>query len=229
MADDQGIYELRRQLLAEWLVEYGEAKQDFAARIGVSPSYLTRLLSMPEQKGHKNIDTDIAQRIELALDRDGQMLNPQIRELRTQISERGGEEAGNTTPYSRSTRDVKSGSIDELPLLSWGMIDRIGMKNKEIQGMAFVKLGFASGQWDAEIDKIVQVPDMALAPRFEMGDYLVMRPVNEGEAIAPGRMPVLVRLPDGAHALTAYNALQVALNKLTVVAVCMQFFSPPPP
>lgn len=227
MTDDQGIYELRRQLLAEWLVEYGGTKQDFAARIGVSPSYLTRLLSRSEQKGHKNIDTDIAQRIELALDRDGQMLNPQIRELRTQIDGGGAEEAPNTTPNPRSTPGVKSGPIDQLPLLSWGMIDRIGMPNKEIQGMAFVKLGFASGHWDADIDKIVQVPDMALAPRFEMGDYLVMHPVVPGETIAPGRLPVLVRMPDGAHALTTYNALQVALNNLTVVAVCRQFFSPP--
>lgn len=156
--------------------------------------------------------------------------NQTSRELSTNVVAAIPGKDGHTTTVKQALEGVKADPIKELPILSWGMIDRIGMPNKEIQGMTRIDLGFAANAcWDPELDKVIQVPDTSLGPRFEMGDYLIMHPLAEGEAIEAGRLPVLVRLPDGTHALTPYNPLQAAINNLKVVAVCRQFFSPPPP
>lgn len=228
--------ELRQAALADWVQSHG-GHAEVVRKYSLTPSrasYLSQCINgaVFREKAAENWERDLRMP-------PGMLKHPRAngapsensgnREISTAENIGMPRKEGHTTTVNQPPEGVKADSITELPLLPWGMIDRIGMPNKDIQGMVLVTLPFASTSWDAAHDKIVVVPDTSLGPRFEMGDHLIMRPVKDGEAIEPGRLPVLVRLPDGTHALTAYNALQVGLNKLVVVAICKQFFSPPPP
>jgi SOS-response transcriptional repressor LexA len=72
------IYEARRRLLERLIrTKCDSSNANFSAKTGIAPSYVTRMLKPEGEKSRKKIDTDIAMRIEAALDLEpGSMLHP---------------------------------------------------------------------------------------------------------------------------------------------------------
>ncbi len=73
-----GVFEARRKLVED-LVEtrFGGKKAAFADATGIARSYVTRILEHDDKKARKRIDTDMAVRIESALDLEpGLLLHP---------------------------------------------------------------------------------------------------------------------------------------------------------
>jgi hypothetical protein len=81
-------------------------------------------------------------------------------------------------------------------------------------------------EWNLLTDKAVLMPDHSFGQRPAKGDVLIFRPLQPGKPVLPTKRPILVRLPDGGYAVTAYNALQISRNKLEVVAICRHWHPP---
>jgi hypothetical protein len=221
MGSQEDVYEQRRRLLIRWVDQFqsqapGNTKKAFAAKVGISDSYLHRLLSEPTKEQHKNIDTVLANRIELALGREGQLLNPAAGESRSHAY----KAAASAAPFI--------GSAPRLPEVPEDKLSLIALPNTapEIQALAQREVLGLQVPTDDAIDKVVVLPHDIGGTNAKTGQIAVFRPVPAGRRLKPTNMPVLVKRSTGVHVITSFDSAYDGSPPPEVVAVCYLFHSP---
>jgi hypothetical protein len=204
------IYEVRRQILL-YVVRndqrFGESRgwqARFAKFIGMKPSYVSRIMSEPDAKDHKRIDTAVATRLEEALKLvDGTLLNPKLpgRNEAILTPHKRADEVGNSSPKPSLT----SATITRArPLLSWAQVNLMLDSYDALQGVPGVQFVSSPADDDAGPNvKLVDMPDDSNAPRILEGDRLTFDPDLRHQA-RPGHI-VLVRDKHGEQHIRMYK------------------------
>lgn len=158
---------------------------------------------------------------------DSEEENWQTRDLLTTYQTSLPHAGGQRHAVNEAPKTYASGPIWELPLLPSDRLDLMQRPNSDLEIERLPKVKVTPSQiWRQDSDKAVIMPDHSFGQRPAMGDVLIFRPIPPGQPVPATKTPILVKLPDGTHAVMAFNTLQISLNNLQVVAVCKHWHPP---
>lgn len=192
------IYDVRREILIRILRmppfnhPARGAQAQFATVVGISASYVSRMLNEPDSPSHKRIDTEVAQKIEDRLGLPpGTLLNPVMPSRSESIVPpfvgaymRGIDQTGESILPAQVNDRVSFTS--HRPLLSWGQV-KLMLSDTKLEGTSGVTM--IEAPEEAEDAVLIDMPDDSMVSpsggkSIYKGDRLVL-----SRALAPMARP----------------------------------------